>query len=97
MRESRGPILFDEEMPRPRQAVTRHKCQWKQPPPAHRDEKNQQPDRDNRTHCVECAGGRLAMLAQVVWPEVGKRIEGALIHDEWFRWHSNRKPLPVLT
>src|SRR6266480_329968 len=82
MHESCGPVFFDEEVSRPCQAVARHKRQRKQPPPARRDEQNQQHHRRKSTGGVQQARGRLAVLAQVVWPEVGKRIEPALIHDE---------------
>src|SRR5207244_742994 len=34
MRESCGPVFLDEEMSQPRQAITGHKRQRKQPPPA---------------------------------------------------------------
>src|SRR5712692_6974338 len=82
MRESCRPVLFDEEMSRPRQAVTRHKRQRKQPPPARRDEENQQDHRNESTDGVQRPRGRLPVLTQIVWPEVSERIEPALIHNE---------------
>src|SRR5260370_5345185 len=82
MRESCRPVLFDEEMSRPRQAVTRHKRQRKQPPPARRDEENQQHDRNESTDGVQRARGRLPVLTQIVWPEVSELIEPALSLNE---------------
>ena len=89
MRECRGPVLFDEKMAGPRKCVSGYEGQRKQPPFAtgnHPDEKRYGYQGAKTMHY---SSGRLAVLAQIVRPEIGKRFELPFIHG-------NAQPCPEL-
>ena len=85
MREGGGSILLDEEMCRPGERVPRYQRQRKQPPPADRNHDDQKAEGCQRADTMQPARGRLAVLAEVIWPEVGKRFELMIGHAKFRR------------
>ena len=70
MNESGRSILLNEEMCGPGECIAGYKPQRKQPPLADRDEPDYNGDRRKRPYTMQHARGRLAVLAEVIWPEV---------------------------
>ena len=70
MCESCGPVPLDEKMRNPRESVTWNQCQWKQPPFAGRDQQNGKAERAERADAMKQARRGLAVLAEVIRPEV---------------------------
>ncbi len=70
MRESCGPVPLDEKMRNPRESVTWNQCQWKQPPFTDRNQQNGKAERAERADAMKQARRGLAVLAEVIRPEV---------------------------
>ena len=70
MPESCGPVPLDEKMRNPRESVTWNQCQWKQPPFADRNQQNGKAESAERPDAMKQARRGLAMLAEVIRPEV---------------------------
>ena len=83
MRERSGPVLLNEEMRRPGKGVTRNQRQRKQPPFADGHQKHHKADCCKRAQAMQHARRRLAVLAEIVRPELGKRIELSSRHGKF--------------
>ena len=83
MPKRRGPIFLDKEVGRPGERVPRNQRQGEQPPFSNRDERDHTGNRRQRAKAMQQARCRLAVLAQVKRPEVGKRIELAIGHAKF--------------
>ena len=70
MRESCGPVPLNEKMCNPRESVTWNQCQRKQPPFADGNQQNGQAESAERADAMEQARRGLAVLAEIIGPEV---------------------------
>ena len=82
MREGGRPIFLDEEMAGPRKGVPGYERNRKQPPFAAGKRKDHKRYRHQCAKAMHKASSRFAVLAQVVGPEVGKRLELLFIHGK---------------
>jgi len=70
MRESCGPVPFDEKMRDPRKSVTWNQGERKQPPSAERNQHNRKAESAERADAMQQARHGLAVLAEIIGPEV---------------------------
>lgn len=89
MYESGRSILLNKVMCGPSECIPGYEPERKPPPLADRDEPDYEGDRRKRSYAMQHAGCRLAVLAEVIWPEVCERLE-LMVGHAGFRRHSNR-------